>query len=69
MPLESMNRPPQKPAERSQTPLWFAAGGLALAVYSRLGQESQVGDVMLWLGLALSGVALVYWFVNPKHGF
>jgi len=69
MPLESSKRPPQKPAARSQTPLWFAAGGLAVAVYSRLGHESQISDVMLWLGLALSAVALVYWFVNPKHGF
>ncbi|HYA79384.1 MAG TPA: hypothetical protein VED87_00450 [Methylocystis sp.] len=68
MPLESM-KPPRKPLERSQTPLWFVAGGLGVALYTRIGGESQIHDVVFWLSLVMAGVALVYWIINPRHGF
>jgi hypothetical protein len=65
---DSTNKRRPSPASRSQTPLWFVAGGLAIAVYSRVMKDEAVGDVVLFFGLAFATVALVYWLVRPKHG-
>ena len=54
--------------ERSQKPLWFAIGGLVLSMFSYSMNDLMVGDVVFWVGLCFSGIALIYWFVNPRHG-
>jgi hypothetical protein len=27
-----------------------------------------VGDVVFWIGLCFAAIALIYWYVNPRHG-
>jgi hypothetical protein len=62
-------RKPQKPMARSQTPLWFVAGGLAIALYSRGVKDEMIGDVVFLFGVAGAIVALLYWIFRPRHGF
>jgi hypothetical protein len=61
-------RKPRQAQERSQTPLWFVAGGLAIALYSRSMKDEMIGDVVFLFGLACAVVALLYWFLRPRHG-
>lgn len=64
----STNRSP-KPEERSQTPLWFAIGGLLVSVGSFSMRDLQIGDVVFWAGGVFAAISLVYYFVQPTHGF
>ena len=57
-----------KDQERSQKPLWFAIGGLLVSMFSYSMNDLMVGDVVFWVGLCFAGIALIYWFVNPRHG-
>jgi len=57
-----------KDKERSQKPLWFAIGGLLVSMFSYSMNDLMVGDVVFWVGLCFAGIALIYWFVNPRHG-
>ncbi len=54
--------------ERSQKPLWFSIGGLVVSVFSYGMNDLMVGDVVFWVGLCFAAIALIYWFVNPRHG-
>ena len=54
--------------ERSQTPLWFAIAGLLISLASFLMQDLQIGDVVFWAGGVFAAIALVYYFVQPRHG-
>jgi len=69
MPSDPESRPRQKPPERSQTPLWFAVGGLAASLYSRAMHDEGIADVVLVLGIACAVIAVAYWAVRPRHGF
>lgn len=60
-------KPPQ-PEERSQTPLWFAIGGLTLSLSSFAMKDLMIGDVVLWAGGVFAVISLVYYFFQPKHG-
>jgi hypothetical protein len=63
----SANRNP-KPQERSQTPLWFAIGGLLVSVASFSMKDLQIGDVVCWAGGVFAAISLIYYFVQPTHG-
>lgn len=65
---DTNKRKPQRTADRSQTPLWFVAGGLAIALYSRGMKDEMIGDVVFLLGIACAVVALLYWALRPRHG-
>ncbi len=54
--------------ERSQKPLWFAIAGLVVSVFSYSMSDLMVGDVVFWIGLCFAAIALIYWYVNPRHG-
>ena len=56
------------PKQRSETPLWFVAIGLAIAVFSRFMTDEMIGDVVMWFGLVFAVIAMVYWIARPKHG-
>ncbi|WP_442754770.1 hypothetical protein ACNHKD_17510 [Methylocystis sp. JAN1] len=62
------NRNP-KPKERSQTPLWFAIGGLLVSLASFSVRDLQIGDVVFWAGGVFAAIALIYYFAQPTHGF
>ncbi|MGA9826224.1 MAG: hypothetical protein WBQ53_15500 [Methylocystis sp.] len=61
-------RRPTKAPEPSQAPLWFVIVGLGLALYSRGMNDEQIAQVVLWFGVVISFVALLYWAFRPKHG-
>ncbi len=61
------NKKPQ-PKERSQSPLWFAIGGLLVSLASFSMQDLQIGDVVFWAGAVFAAIALVYYFAQPTHG-
>lgn len=63
----SANKNP-RPQERSQTPLWFAIGGLLVSVASFSMKDLQIGDVVFWAGGVFAGISLIYYFVQPTHG-
>ncbi len=65
---QPVNKRPQPPQERSQTPLWFAIAGLAISVFSFAMQNTMLGDVVLWFGGVFAVVAMVYYFIQPTHG-
>ncbi|MCX7899497.1 MAG: hypothetical protein N2444_05360 [Methylocystis sp.] len=67
MPQE-LGKKPRRAQERSDTPLWWAIGGLLFSVFG-FSRHTQVGDVIFWTGLVLALIAVVYWFVQPRHGF
>ncbi len=67
MPQELGKKLPQN-QERSQKPLWFAVAGLVVSVFSYSMNDLMVGDVVFWVGLCFAAIALIYWFVNPRHG-
>jgi len=66
--VEPIGRKPPPPPERSQRPLWFAIGGLLVSVFSFTMQDLQIGDVVFWAGGVFAVIAMIYWFVQPKHG-
>lgn len=59
-------KPPQP--ERSQTPLWFAIGGLVVSLFSFSMKDLMIADVVLWAGGVFAVIALVYYFFQPSHG-
>lgn len=59
---------PGQPEERSQTPLWFAIGGLLVSLSSFALGDQMIGDVVLWAGGVFAVIALVYYFFQPSHG-
>lgn len=61
-------RKPGQAEERSQTPLWFAIGGLAVSLSSFAMGDQMIGDVVLWAGGVFAVIALVYYFFQPTHG-
>ncbi|MGJ0506462.1 MAG: hypothetical protein ACR652_04865 [Methylocystis sp.] len=61
-------RGPQEPQERSQTPLWFAIGGLVISLASFSLQDLMIGDVVFWAGGVFAAIALVYYIFQPTHG-
>jgi hypothetical protein len=61
-------RRPLKAPEPSQAPLWFVIVGLGLALFSRGMNDEQIAQVVLWFGVVISFVALLYWAFRPKHG-
>jgi 4-hydroxybenzoate polyprenyltransferase len=65
---QSTNKKPQ-PRERSQKPLWFAIGSLVVSLGSFSAQDLQIGDVVFWAGAVVAVIALIYYFVQPTHGF
>lgn len=63
------NRRESQPAEeRSQSPLWFAIVGLLISLASFTMRDLQIGDVVFWAGGVFAVIALVYYFVQPRHG-
>jgi hypothetical protein len=60
---------PQKQPERSQKPLWYAIGGLVISLISFNFNDQQIGVVVFWFGAVFAVISLVYWFVQPTHGF
>jgi hypothetical protein len=65
----SHTRNPPPPEEQSQTPLWFAIGGLLVSLASfGLGVDPMVGDILFWTGGVIAVIALIYYFVRPTHG-
>jgi hypothetical protein len=67
MPQVLNKRPPKAP-ERSQTPLWFVAIGLAIALLSRGVEDEIIANLVFWFGVVFSIVAALYWIFHPKHG-
>lgn len=65
---QSINKKPQPPRERSQTPLWFAIAGLSISVFSFTMQDMMIGDVVFWSGGVFAAIALLYYFMQPTHG-
>ncbi len=61
-------RKPVKAPEPSQAPLWFVIVGLGLALYSRGMKNEMIGEVVFWLGVVFSIIAMLYWVFRPKHG-
>src|SRR5208337_2603168 len=59
---------PAKTPAPSSTPLWFVAIGLGIALYSRALGDEMIGNVVFLFGLAFSIVAMLYWFIRPRHG-
>jgi hypothetical protein len=59
---------PAPPEERSQTPLWFAIGGLLVSLASYGMRDLQIGDVVFWAGGVFAVISLIYYFVQPTHG-
>lgn len=66
---ENSTRPQPKPPERGQKPLWYAIAGLAISLFSFSLRDQQIGVVVFWFGGVFALIALVYWFVQPTHGF
>lgn len=69
--MSQFSKKPPAPVERSQTPLWFAIGGLlvSLASFGTQDTESmQIGDVIFWTGVVIVAISLVYYFFSPTHG-
>jgi hypothetical protein len=62
-----IKRPPHQ-QERSQSPLWFAIAGLVISVLSFGMKDLMIGDVVFWFGGVFAAVALLYYFLQPKHG-
>ena len=65
---QKRNKQALKNQEQSQKPLWAAVIGLVVSMLSYSMNDLMVGDVVFWVGLCFSAIALIYWFVNPRHG-
>lgn len=66
---EPAYKKPPTPPERNQKPLWYAISGLVISLISFGLADHQIGVVVFWFGAVFAAIALVYWFVQPTHGF
>jgi hypothetical protein len=53
---------------RGQGPIWFAVGGLLVAVFGYSMSEEVIGDMVALHGAVIAVLALLYWFFRPRHG-
>jgi uncharacterized protein (DUF983 family) len=60
-------KPVQK--ERGQGPLYFVIIGLGVVIYSLNMKSEQMQDVVFWGGVVCAVIALLYWLLQPQHGF